>query len=234
MRIVTCVNGAHSELAENLLLSLKNLGLKKNLVIHCLDSESYDRLSAIHDSCVLFCENESSADCDYGTKEFNDLTMQKMLIHEKELDEGNSFLFTDVDVFFFRDPTQYLNEALEKHPQVNIIFTSDDPGTPLCSGFAYYKNTDDTKRVIRDTISSMNSGSGPDWWCDQNYIIDVIQQGWCTFGILPRSLFPNGSWLFNEGKELGDAYMMHANYVVGRKNKIDKLKEYGGWLLETV
>lgn len=222
MKYLTITNFGNIELTDNLYNSFKKLNISDKLHIVCFDDESYKYYSNKCNNVSLRLLKDMSESENFGTSKFN--YMMKIKIEEclKFLNLNESMVYVDADIYFYKDPSEILKFLFN---YTDFFIQNDAPGTPFCAGFFGMKNTAGNIVLLNNVLIEINKKSGPDWWCDQNYLIHMIDKMKKYPVVLPREYFPNGHYAFNENLSLSDAYIIHANYVVGKEDKIKKLKE---------
>ena len=67
---------------------------------------------------------------------------------------------------------------------------------------------------------------------DQEIINGILQnnQTGVTYGVYPLEFVSNGHIYFSESIQTGNEYVVHANFTIGKDNKINKLKGANLWV----
>ncbi|CAI5475843.1 unnamed protein product [Closterium sp. Yama58-4] len=116
-----------------------------------------------------------------------------------------------------------------------------EPGLPMvmCSCFLFFRTSAGAKALASMWAFSMVA-RGHEIGLDQDHLLNVIkimrERGIeANIGVLPGKKFPSGELMQNDmmgflGLKPG-VVMVHANYVVGKRKKIERLIEAGVWLL---
>ncbi|CAI5525797.1 unnamed protein product [Closterium sp. Naga37s-1] len=116
-----------------------------------------------------------------------------------------------------------------------------EPGLPMvmCSCFLFFRPSAGAKALAAMWAFSMVE-RGHEIGLDQDHLLDVMkimrERGIeANIGVLPGKKFPSGELMANDmmgflGLKPG-VVMVHANYVVGKRKKIERLIEAGVWLL---
>ena len=111
-----------------------------------------------------------------------------------------------------------------------IFVESSHWGTPFSIGIT---NADDAQ--IHNILSKRHD--------DQDAIDNILRKKYPEmynnqtgpYTCIPKNEFPNGFWSYNvlkTSRKLMDmAYIFHANHVIGKDNKINKMKEFKVWFL---
>lgn len=226
MNYITYANFGYLDLTKNLIQSFKQLNLDSNLTVICTDNYSYQALNNVNK--LLFDTKSYTEYLNFGLDEFNKFTVYKLNIILEQLSVTDKLIYVDSDIYFYKNPTEILNFLFN---YTDFFIQSDLPGTPFSTGFIGFKNTESNKKLLQNTIDSMNKLTGQTWWCDQNYLIDEILKLKYYPTVLPIHLFPNGYYAFNSKGDMTQAYLVHANYLSGLQQKIDKLKEFNAYVI---
>jgi len=136
--------------------------------------------------------------------------------------------------------------AILKDPQLHVpegdfVFQSDEPktkdqyGINQCSGNMFIKPTARTLFFLKFWLLHMDQHRD---YNDQESLVDLFKElrikdirnfSTCTLNSFDMRAFPNGHLAFHEKIPLETAVMIHANFLIGMKQKIDALKSHGGW-----
>lgn len=224
MKYITYANFGYLSLTKNLIESFKKLNIDSLLTVICTDLESYQELNI--NNKLFFNINLYKENLNFGSNEFNKFTVYKLYIILEQLQNTDKLVYVDSDIYFYKNPTEVLSFLFN---YTEFFIQSDLPGTPVSTGFVGFKKTANNIKLLENTIDSMNKLNGESWWCDQNYMISEIQKSTHYPVVLPTHLFPNGHYSFNYKGDMTQAYLIHANYVVGLQQKIDKLKEFNAY-----
>jgi len=222
MNYLTITNFGNVELTDNLFNSFKKLNISEKLHIVCFDIESYNYYkNKCKNVSLRLLENMSNSE-NFGTANFNYMMQIKIEECLKFLNLHESIIYVDADIYFYKDPSEILTFLFK---YTDFFIQNDAPGTPFCAGFFGMKKNQANLNLLNNTLTEIIKKTGPDWWCDQNYLISMIEKMKKYPVVLPREYFPNGHYAFTENLSLSDAYIIHANYIVGKEEKIKKLRE---------
>mgnify|MGYP003134211264 CR=1 FL=1 len=69
---------------------------------------------------------------------------------------------------------------------------------------------------------------------DQEIINAILQnnQTNITYGVYPVGFVSNGHVYFSESNRTGNEYVVHVNFTIGKKEKINRLKEADLWYVK--
>lgn len=235
-KIVTFLNGPYKELLFNFVCNLEKLGLDRNLHVFLADYSLVDYLKKKKISYEVIKDivyyNRSSS---YSEKNYWYISKQKTRAFEKAGKIFKSFLFSDVDVLFLRNPINYL----QKHCLTDICFQSDSKrGNKFVnSGFFYVKKTQKTD-IFFEKASNLLNHSKFKKLGDQDIINFLLKspEFKSIYSYLDRNEFPNGSnntlWK-NEINTLlqqnPTIYVIHNNWIKSKKSKIERLRKISAW-----
>lgn len=226
-----------------------------NFLVCALDDEIYE-FSVLQGLPVIKCAypptNISFDNCHFGTECFQKVTKVKsrMVLHILKL--GYNVLLSDVDVYWFKSPLNYLTSfgpavLVAQSDEYNLTGPINLPRR-LNSGF-YYAHSDNTtiaalgKVVKHATYSNLSEqpsfydtlcGEGGSYRLGDNKCLDPQTNLLVHF--LDRDLFPNGAYrdLWEE-KDIKKTcmkmgcFILHNNWISGRKKKLERQVLSGLW-----
>lgn len=151
----------------------------------------------------------------------------KMMQRAVQENWGSWFVYSDVDIQFFRSTVAEISKALAKR---DIVFQQDVPGGYVCAGFFACKANSNTERFWKMVEEYMENHPGVSDQPSVNALLKQIRgHGIITWGILPTTFFGAGT-LTGHAWKPGDALHIphniiihHANHTVGIDNKIEQL-----------
>lgn len=231
MNLVTYTNGAHIKMCENMLLSASSFLTKNDPYIYCMDDESYSYFlqngwKNTRQCSFVPCKSEA---LDWSSQDYRVLIRNKFFAIQQVLEETDEpILFCDSDIFFFKNPTQYLKDIHKEH-NVNIITQSDPPHTPICTGFICLYPTEEVYQAI-DFVNTQSHNYSRTF-DDQLDFIQVVYEKKIPYFALDQQLFPNGSTFFLQNEECPNKFIIHANYMIGHDTKVKALKEANAWIV---
>lgn len=195
IKVVTYRTPSHNSLYEIFNESLLNT------------EEGFDRIDIL---------DKDSASGDYGSKGFNQATMEKfkaILDVARNSEDGETILYSDVDVVFLKETTSYISRCLE----MNDVFFQDD-ASQYCTGFFCFKN----KPSFRDILSSVVENKKKLPGNDQD-VFNSMYGGDQRFSKFDPSIVFNTRSLWNSGDKPPvfpeTMKVFHANWTIGVDNK---------------
>tara|TARA_Y100000389_G_scaffold141289_1_gene139141 strand:+ start:12956 stop:15367 length:2412 start_codon:yes stop_codon:yes gene_type:complete len=232
-KIITLTNDGYMRLTENLLISMKKLGIAHKLKIYCIGSKCYDffRMNHPYNEIVnLEADQELSKFVEYrslqnkdidGKKKWAKITSYKIHVIHLELIQGNDVIFTDGDIVWYKNPIPYL---LNNIGDYELLVQNDETEEKkrMCSGFFLLKSNENTIKFT--DVNNINMSHFPN---DQQYLRSVKS----NHKFLPLDLFPHG--LHFRQKRPEEPYIVHFNYDVGFQ-KIERMKRFDAWYLDKI
>uniref|UniRef100_A0ACD5T8L6 Uncharacterized protein n=1 Tax=Avena sativa TaxID=4498 RepID=A0ACD5T8L6_AVESA len=253
--VVLGVAGAsYRDMLMSWVCRLRHLGVT-NFVVCALDQETYE-FSVLQGLPVfrdpMSPKNVSFDGCHFGTQCFKRVTKVKSRIVLEILRMGYNVLLSDVDVYWFRNPVQFLHSLgpatfAAQSDEYNETGPTNLPRR-LNSGFYYARSDRATitamEMVVKQATKS-NSSEQPSFYdvlCGKEGV-NRVGDDRClepstnlTVVFLDRDLFPNGAYrglwdrrdLRSACRELG-CFVIHNNWVNGRKKKLRRQVMSGLW-----
>ena len=151
------LTGGLKEEAENCIQTLKNQKLDNKLIVTALDDEAYEHISKLNvktEKRKTHLKNEA----DFGTKDFYEITINKLDIIKKHLQKYNKVvLYSDTDIVFLQDISDDVNKFISSS---NDILMQDDSdkfknSTNYCSGFMIFKPNKICIEVLQEAQNIM-------------------------------------------------------------------------------
>ena len=238
---ITFANFGYVDFVINFSLYAKPL--KFNLVVFCLDEQTYNILKNIY-TCIKFYKDASKNLTKFGNTDYKNIVFMKLYViaHAFDLYPDKLIGYIDTDIILFQNPEKYIRALLNKYPDVQIFTQCDEGGKfkecsnrnycpNMCSGVMLIKNSDIMKKALKYTSADINN-----FETDQHYLnskLDELKIKRFTFS---RFLMPNGAFyrLYkvikhdlpkpNFKKEI----LIHFNYLIGT-DKIKVMKKWGFW-----
>ncbi|KAL5227352.1 hypothetical protein ABZP36_015617 [Zizania latifolia] len=201
--------------------------LLQHVLIVAVDAGGFDRCKAVHPHCFLLevkSANISSANR-FMSKGYLELVWAKLSFQQPVLELGYNFLFTDVDVMWFRDPFRHISLYADMTISSDHFSEggADDMRSSPNTGFYYVKSTNRTVEMLRYWQAAR--ARFPPENHDQN-IFDGIKRELAgklqvKIVFLETALF-GGFCEYHD--DVGRVCTMHANCCVGLENKVHDLK----------
>lgn len=251
--VLSVVGNNYRNMLMNWVCRLRKLQVT-SFIIGAVDTELYE--FALLQGLPVFMSgpsmNLSFNDCHFGTDCFKKVTKMKSRMVLQTLRLGYRVLFSDVDVYWFKNPIEYLVSfgpmtVVAQSDQWNVTEPANKPRR-LNSGF-YFAWPDSSTIAAFEKIVKHASASN---MSEQPSFYDVLcgESGRHRLGdlhclepetnvtthFLDRQLFPNGA--FNdlwEQKNVSEAcriqgcFVLHNNWVSGRQRKFARQFASGLW-----
>ena len=248
MKLITLTNDGYMTLTDNLLESMRKIGIEHYLKIYCIgescrnyfrDKYPSNEIELItfsntninnNDNLKNWIGYKASQNPDTeGKRLWASITSYKIYAIHNELVKGNDVIFTDGDIVFDQDPIQYLVDNIGDNDLLIQNDNQDIPSRAMCSGFFYMKSNEKTINITDfDTIcKNIDSFSN-----DQQYLRRFEKQ--LKVAYLDLDLFPNGKYY---RENIGNSqirikpYIIHFNYDVSEQ-KIKRMKMFGKWYID--
>jgi hypothetical protein len=184
---------------------------------------------------VVKCYEQECARGEYGAAGWTKTMSYKvdLLIDAIKENMGSYFVYSDVDIQFFRSTLSEINKALDGN---DIVFQRDSPVGQewpegiICAGFIACRANQDTLDLwlaIREYMERNVKA------CDQTALNNVIREerfSHIKWGVLPETFFGGGTvtgkgWLPGKSLPVPKAIVLHhANWTNGINWKIAQLK----------
>ncbi|XP_047053418.1 uncharacterized protein At1g28695-like [Lolium rigidum] len=232
--IMTSVNeawAAEGSLLDLFLESFKN-GEKishfvEHLLIVALDAGAFERCRAVHPHCYLLPplagnSSDLSEEKVFMSKDYIDLVWSKVRLQQRILELGYNFLFTDVDIMWFRNPFERMSVAA--HMVTSSDFYFGDPYSPINApntGFLYVKSSNRTVGIFEAWRGARASFPGKHEQQVLNEIkFDLIEKRGLRLQFLDTV---HNAGFCNNTRDFNTLYTMHANCCVGLGAKLHDL-----------
>ncbi|XP_072992734.1 uncharacterized protein At4g15970-like [Typha latifolia] len=85
--------------------------LLKHVIVIAMDAKAFDRCKSLHSHCYMLNVKGINLNSEklFMSKDFLELVWSKVRLQQSVLELGYNFLFSDVDVVWFRSPFQHIN-----------------------------------------------------------------------------------------------------------------------------
>jgi hypothetical protein len=210
--VLNCVSFQYLPFFHNCYESMKRVGMTQNLLVACLDSDTYDEVSKLPVRAIR---------ADFiPSQTLGDRYLSKVRIVHRLLMLGKTVLLVDVDIVMCHDPLPYLREMSEKYDMVAQNTLTGHFNT----GFYYIKPNAGTialfdMEVGKDEIREWNHK--PLW--DQRVLNERLMRSEVKLYRLPLDLFPVKRFFFRAKPT--DHYMVH--FTGG--SKLQNMRKMGLW-----
>jgi hypothetical protein len=230
-KLITLTNSAYKILTENCIKSLININFPLDkIIIYTMDDECKTYFENKYPKIEIKRSNYTkSTSVSYMKQDWNTVTIQKIDIINKELNNYEYLILFDGDIVFnnikFID---FLLEKMNTYKDLDLFaqheFKNNGCDT-ICSGFYIVRSNDITKKYY----NSDNYINGKYKGNDQDYINSIKKH--LKWEHLPIELFPNGKYYYEHHKNREEAYIVHFNFVMGIDGKKSKMRNYSKWFL---
>eukprot|EP00638_Chattonella_subsalsa_P001063 CAMPEP_0117744442 /NCGR_PEP_ID=MMETSP0947-20121206/6758_1 /TAXON_ID=44440 /ORGANISM="Chattonella subsalsa, Strain CCMP2191" /LENGTH=290 /DNA_ID=CAMNT_0005561385 /DNA_START=175 /DNA_END=1047 /DNA_ORIENTATION=+ len=238
-------------MARNWFCSLEKIGLSEGSVIIDLSSKNLCRWLQPSAQCLkVSVEGFTSTFALVGTEKYGELLkIRTQIIIDIIEQTRSSLVFSDVDVFFIKNPVPYLQEISKNK---DILFQGDsirnqavDPvlrkgGLYACAGFTYVNrmgpsfsdNKNASLNLYQSILSFQKNFHYNDQWglnvCLRHPAI-ALDLEW---GILDYDLFMNGYDYFmrrrSSSSQQPDPFLVHSNHLLGAQKWVEMIDK-GLW-----
>jgi len=232
--MTTITNYGYILYTLNMLKSLKQFGIDKNVFIVAMDEKCASILSKL--GYHVFCVNEKSLGkfCPWNMKGYDQICYYKLELLYRLLLLNKNVLLIDGDIVFLKNPVYdimiWSNEISDVWIQNDT--TDDKNTTNMCTGYMFIK----TSKKMCDLYDCVSQeGQQKYLKCafdnnDQTYFNKYVKP-YCKINPLPLKKYPNGNVFYRISDEIYDSIVLvHFNWIVGHL-KMAKMKEHKMWLL---
>lgn len=237
---ITLINRGYLEYTRNFLESVRRKAIPMRLIVFCMDEESLRELSG-HENCLALpavflteCyakELREWSDMEYKRIVFAKLDAVAYTMRSSD-DRSRLIAYIDTDIVLFKDPTTYMLDRFE--PGVQVVhqcdekdLCSDDENCPyLCSGCIAFRNDPALLECLTYSDEDIVRYAS-----DQHFLRASFRNADVRHRSLDKILFPNGSSYISHFQTLGQACLLHFNYMVGGEKKA-RMKMMRLWYLD--
>ncbi|XP_063936222.1 uncharacterized protein At4g15970-like isoform X2 [Daucus carota subsp. sativus] len=204
----------------------ETIELLNHVVVIAMDEKAYNRCIAIHPHCYYLSSNgtDFSGEKDFMTPDYLKMMWRRIEFLGTVLDLGYSFIFTDTDIMWFRNPFPRF------HPDADFQIACDffkgnslDISRNLPNGgFAYVKSSNRTSQFYKFWYKSRETYPGLH---DQDVLNNIkldpyINEIGLRIRFLDTAYFGG---FCQPSKDLNKVCTMHANCCIGLSNKVHDL-----------
>lgn len=233
-------NEGNIDFAKNLVLSCQNV--KFPIVFFALDKPSFISLSPYCTVVKFWERNEfrltiterlNSKSQDYDDNDFGSICWPCWEILKAILSKGLSATYLDTDIYVKKNFSEE-NFNLISQLKLDAIFQKNHMGK-LCAGFfsvpaksnIKFQNLFNENYLQKHNYYDFGSGA------DQAYLHKVlIPNNLLEINFFNYDLYPNGFNYYKNNDSIDSkARLIHFNCLKTKKEKIEKMKNYGYWLL---
>ncbi|CAL4972431.1 unnamed protein product [Urochloa decumbens] len=233
--IITSVNEAWAQpgsLLDLYLESFKNgediAHLLNHLLVVALDARGFERCKAVHPRCYFL--NATSTDMSsakaFMSPDYLELVWTKLTFQQRVLELGYSFLFTDCDMVWFRNPFRHFPVYADMSCSSDDFKPSRAPlDQPLNTGLYYMKSTNRTVAMMKYWRAARERFPGQH---DQSVFVKIRRE---LVSKLQVKIEPLETVYFGGFCEYHDdpekVCTIHACCCVGLDNKVHDLRDVG-------
>ncbi|XP_020966653.1 uncharacterized protein At4g15970 isoform X1 [Arachis ipaensis] len=199
--------------------------LLNHLVIIALDQKAFARCQAIHSHCFsLDTEADFHEEAFFMTPTYLKMMWRRIDFLRSVLEMGYNFVFTDVDVMWFRDPFPRFH--LDADFQVacdHFTGTFDDVQNRPNGGFNFVRSNNRSIEFYKFWYSSRTTYPG---YHDQDVLNFIKVHPFISdIGLKMKFLdTTNFGGLCEPSRDLNQVCTMHANCCIGMENKLYDLR----------
>ncbi|XP_073003480.1 uncharacterized protein At4g15970-like [Typha latifolia] len=230
--IMTSVNGAWA--APNSLLDVFlesfHIGeqiehLLQHLIIVAMDPKAFKRCKSLHPHCYLLKVNgtDFTSEKVLMSKGYIELVWSKLKFQRRILELGYNFLFTDIDVLWFRNPFKHTTVLADLTTSCDFFFGDPkDLANFPNTGLFYVKSTRKNAEMLKCWYESKARFPNKHEQSVFNKIKrELIHRFRVRFRFIPTDICGG---FCSHGKDLSKICTMHANCCVGLQNKLHDLR----------
>lgn len=232
------------EEAKNCIKSLEKIGLKNKVVVYALDNNSY-QCSKNENVITKFKNLNLKKEASHGTKDFYEITFQKLLVIEEELSNNKIVIYSDTDIVYLKDIRDDIDKFINSN--YDIMFQSDTKTWEniekknLCTGFMFFKSNNRVMNCIKYAQKLMKDNWNNREWdkgsggADQKAMNIAIKKNKLNIGLLDSKDYVNGFRYFNNTNTVYKDYkpkIIHNNWIKGLDNKVKRFKKHNLWFID--
>jgi hypothetical protein len=198
--------------------------LPRHLLIVAMDGKAFHRCTAVHPFCYWFRADDGmdfAAEQKYMKGDYLEMMWRRNRLQQSVLELGYSFLFTDVDILWFRAPFPRLPVGAQVVMSSDFfVGDADSPYNYPNGGLLYVRASPATVGFYRHWQASRARFPGH----HEQYVFDkIVKEGYdgARVQFLDTAVFGG---FCQHGNDLGRVATMHANCCVGLDNKLFDLK----------
>ncbi|KAM0831779.1 hypothetical protein ACQ4PT_065314 [Festuca glaucescens] len=188
------------------------------------------RCEAVHPHCYLLevtAANVSSAN-HFMSKSYLELVWAKLSLQERVLQLGYNYLYTDVDIVWFRNPFRHISLYADMALSTDFFngHADDTVKNAPNTGFYYVKSTNRTVEMLRRWRAAKTrprrGGPTNDQWTFNEIKAEFVDGELQIRLVFLDTVFFDGFCRFHS--QMDKVCTMHANCCVGLKAKVHDLR----------
>ncbi|KQJ90910.1 uncharacterized protein At4g15970 [Brachypodium distachyon] len=219
---------------ESFRIGVKTQPLLKHLVIVTVDARAFERCQHVHPFCYLLAAAGTGVDFageqSFMAGDYLDMMWMRNKFQSRVLELGHGFVFTDVDIVWFRNPLLRIPVGADIAVSCDWFYGDNpyDLNKSTNGGFLYARSSARTRAFFADWYEGRNRIPG----AHEQYVFDKEKHELAErHGVTVQ--FVDTTYLNGQCEPKKDFYKVctfHANCIVGLKNKLQKLVEVlGEW-----
>jgi hypothetical protein len=194
-----------------------------NLIIIALDPKTFERCSSLHPFCYLLKGANFAGEKVYMTSDYFDLVWTKVKLQQRILELGYNFLFTDVDIMWFRNPFERFAPDADISTSCDFFFGDENSAWNFPNtGFLYVKSSQKNIELFKHWRESRDKfPPNHEQWVFNQIKFDVIHSMQLKVQFLSTTY---NMGFCNNTNDFDKLYTMHANCCVGIGAKLHDLR----------
>ena len=202
-RIIAMTNLGQLDMLKNMLRSADEVGI---------DMKLFDVYMTPTDKL-----NEAAG---FDNTNFTPITMLKLQVIIKAIEEHDMILWVDNDIVFLKNP---INDLLSR---TEVPFLIQDDQWSACTGFFLIRKSELVLKILKDGLKLMKENKARE---DQTAINKGFEMNKYNPTLLEEYLYPNGNIYFNKKIQSKEAKIIHFNYQKTSSEKIERMKQNKLW-----
>ncbi|WP_363345805.1 putative nucleotide-diphospho-sugar transferase [Methylocystis echinoides] len=235
--LITVCTAGYLPFILNLHASLEQIGLGGELVVYTPDPSVQQMLSARGIRAEVFGRNSYNKWTNFGESGWCETMAYKYAVAAEILKTGKKVFFVDGDIVFLRNPGEHLKLILET-TTAPLIMQFESPKGVYCAGFWLARPDPVVLELFRDIQSHLVEIKTD--FSDQECLNRLGRERDIKVHALDVELFACANQFL--GRDMLDtperidrpstpfpfdsAYVLHFNYLIGKKQKIQAMAKY--------
>ena len=239
--VISTANFGYLDFVTNLLTNVKEVLKNHRFVMYCMDRELFNAVkpySSEQIKVVLYDCNVPKHFAEYGSNgAFSAITHIKTELIRSAVQKYGFVHFVDGDVVFCKEPTE---EYYAAYAEYDIVYQRDlPPSHPpyvgwACTGNFVLRNTLSTLQFLDRLLSYQKRLGMNDQECQREMfrdakITDIRDYPGIRLTEFPMEHFAAGFVVRDSLFDFSSIMVFHANWAVGKSNKIELLKKIDKW-----
>uniref|UniRef100_A0ACD5YEJ0 Uncharacterized protein n=1 Tax=Avena sativa TaxID=4498 RepID=A0ACD5YEJ0_AVESA len=211
---------------ESFRVGVKTQALLKHLVIVAIDGKAFERCQHVHPLCYSLAAANANftAEQPFMSKDYLDMMWTRNKFQARVLALGHGFVFTDVDIVWFRNPLLRIPVAADIAVSCDAFYGESpyDLNKSTNGGFLYAKPSDRTLAFFRDWYEA---GKRFPWHHDQTVFDQVKHDLAARHSVMVQYVdtIYLGSQCQPRWMDYRNLCTFHANCLIGLHNKTERL-----------